>query len=164
MKNIIVLLIFILPLSGCNKCDDSRTNYVESCGGCPDDYIEFSKSCLYRGERIFYFGSIDFYCFNNDIAIAIDTIKKSIGGFIRDDISFTAIGGSNNYERGNFIIFDESCTMFTPLTTTYGFFTDDTSFQKLPKQIDLTFLHKETLLLGSRTIDSTQITMFRRDD
>ena len=149
-------------MSGCNKCDDSRNYYDKDCGGCSDDYIEFTGNCILRKDRVFYFASIDFYCIKTNIAISIDTVEKSISAFVEEDPTYSG-STINNYERGNFILFQEDCTMFTPLTTTFGFFTDDTSFLKLPNQLDMTFLHKETPFFGSRTIDSTQITLFRRE-
>ena len=165
MKKILVLLIFILPLSGCNKCDDSRTNYVKNCGGCPEGMIEFSNTqqCLrYRKGERFYFGEVSFNCLEGPFGISIISSNNS-GSFIYypyDNVgnspTSVIISDFSRYKNRAYSV--QECR---DLSNIFAILKNDIT--ELPSKVEVNLVHKFSADFDSRTLDSTIVTLSLQD-
>ncbi len=155
----LILLICIISQSCTTDCS-KETQYHPDCG-CPSDKTVFDETCINSGNYTFYSGLVDFYCFQDSIAIGIDNVEKKAilwhtenGGFgSTGPITYSVVNGDGFSAN--------ECTVDGFLRSTFLIFEDKSTIDDLPSKINFDLYLKESAIFGSSTIDSTQLTVSR---
>jgi hypothetical protein len=163
MKQIILggFIFFICIISqSCGTDCSKEVGYHTDCG-CPSDQTVFDGNCIDSDNYTYYFGLVDFYCFQDSIAIGVDIENRKIQPYSLDDVGLTSYGMFDY--SGNIIeVMEDECSVDDNERATFIIFNDKSILDNLPSQINLDLYLKESAFFGSNTIDSTQITVTRR--
>lgn len=163
MRQIIISLLLIFFFSiilSCSTDCSKEQGYHLDCG-CPDGQTLFNKNCSDSENYAFYFGSVDFYCFQDSIAIGIDVDNKIVQPYSFDEFGLT-VYGSFRYDGNVIEVMQDECQFNSLNNAVFLVFNDKTVLDKLHSEIILDLFLKESAFFGSNTIDSTQISVKRR--
>ena len=155
--NLFLLLLTLGIIQSCGTNCSEEAGYHPDCG-CPGDKTVFSENCIETGNSTYYFGSFDFFCINDSVAIGVDTIDKKIKAFAIEDNLITSYGGGS-YNVDLFQVMGVECEVDRVAFVTVN---DKTELDLLPSELKIDLYLKESTDFNSNTIESKQVIISRR--
>jgi hypothetical protein len=148
-------------IQSCGTDCSKETGFHPDCG-CPSGQTAFNENCVQSDNYTYYFGLVDFYCFQDSIAIGIDNLAKTAILLHDENGGFGSTGPIPYSEIGVDGFSANECILNDITRTIFLLFDDKASIDQLPSEVYLTMYLKESAFFGSNTIDSTQISVTRR--
>ncbi len=149
----LTFLFLILSFVSCRKDTRCGEGMVKS---------PFSGNCI-EDKEVFYLGKTAFYCFDDSLALGVDTSGNTVSVYYKDKLGRAGGAGDFNYtEYQHFLSSQcEVDTLGFDVTNTVVYFEDISLLDVLPDKIVLKLYQADWNIPYTR-FDSTKVTMYRR--